>query len=293
MSNYAENQPFDETYRETLVFTESRDGLPLEGIVIAPAPGGAVALPNDRTVVWIHGGASKFYERHYILIGRALAARGVTFVAGNTRGHDAFTVVFRGDDVIPAGASFERFDESPHDVGAWIDFAMTLGVDGVVLVGHSLGASKVTYYQAIEDDPRVRGIVAAGPPMPVQSPPERVALAERMVAEGQGEELLPHLEGTPRWNIVSAQMVASRAQVIQHAFDSNTAEPHIAKVRCPILVLYGTDEDVDGDWLATLRRNAHSAPSINIRMIAGAGHEYTGHEQQVADDIATWSATLP
>src|SRR5579872_7175313 len=99
------DRPMQEAYKESLVFTESGDGLPLEGAVIAPAaPGGA-----DLAIVWIHGGASKFYERHYVAVGRELAARGYTFVTGNNRGHDAFTLLLRGDEVVLGGASFERF----------------------------------------------------------------------------------------------------------------------------------------------------------------------------------------
>jgi alpha-beta hydrolase superfamily lysophospholipase len=273
---------------DKLVFTKSRDGLPLEGAVIAPEG----SQGADLAVVWIHGGASKFYERHYVTIGRELAIRGYPFLTGNTRGHDAFTLLWRGDEVIPAGGSFERFDEAPRDIAAWVDFAMTLGVRGVVLAGHSLGASKVVYYQAQQEDPRVQGLVAASPAVGWQSHPERVALAERMVDEGHGEDLLPHLEGSPRWNIVSAQMVLTREQIIRHAFDSDSRAPFIGDVKCPLLVLYGADEDVDEEWLETLRRNARSTTRVDIQMVDGAQHEYAGREHRVAQIMDAWMEIL-
>lgn len=284
MSDTFMSHPTHRGHQETLVFAESRDGFPLAGAIIAPAG----TTQTDLAVVWIHGGASKFYERHYIRIGRALAARGHPFVAGNTRGHDGFTLLWRGDEVIPAGGSFERFEESGHDLTAWIDVTMELDVRGVILAGHSLGASKVVYYQAYHEDPRVLGLIAASPLVGWQSNPERVALAEQMVREGLGQALLPHLKGSPPWNIVSAQMVLSRDRVIRHTFDSDTRTPDIAHIRCPLLVLYGADEAVDPDWLETLRVNARSASRIDIQLVEGAGHEYAGQEERVASLIAEW-----
>jgi pimeloyl-ACP methyl ester carboxylesterase len=271
-------------HTETLVFTESSDGLPLEGILMRPTAMASSAV----AVVWIHGGAAKFCEQHYIGIGRELAARGYPFISGNTRGHDGFTLLWRGDEVIAGGSSFERFDESPRDLSAWIDRAMDLGVRGVVLAGHSLGASKVVYYQARHNDPRVLGLIAASPIVGWQSNPERVSLAEQMVREGRGEDLLPHLEGSPRWNIVSAQMVLTRDQVIRHTFDSDERSPDIAQVDGPLLVLYGTEEMVDPGWLETLRANTRSSVHTDIQLVEGAGHEYAGQERQVAALIAAW-----
>jgi pimeloyl-ACP methyl ester carboxylesterase len=272
-------------YAEKLVFTESEDGLPLEGAVIAPAN----SEPANIAVVWIHGGASNFYQRHYISIGRELAGRGFPFIPGNTRGHDGFALLWRGDEVVAGGGSFERFDESPHDVAPWIDVAMGLGARGVVLAGHSLGASKAVYYQAVQQDARVLGLIAASPVVQWPSNPERVALAEQMVQEGRGEELLPRAEGTPKWNIVSAQMVATRDQVIRHVFDSDVKEPDVAQILCPLLVLYGADEeDFDADWLETIRTNARSASRVDIQMIDGAGHEFSGQEGRVARLIQSW-----
>ena len=63
---------------------------------------------------------------------------------------------------------------------------------GVLLAGHSLGALKVGHYQALRQDSRVLGIVAASPPVAASRvDPALLAIAERLVADGQGDELLP------------------------------------------------------------------------------------------------------
>ncbi len=283
MNDRTSDQSMHEGYRERLVFTETSDALPLEGLVIAPAQSS-----SNLAIVWIHGGAAKFYDRQYVEIGRGLASRDYTFVAGNTRGHDGFTLLWRSDGIMLGGGAFERFDEAPRDIAAWVDLAMEFGVRGVVLVGHSLGASKVVHYQAAQQDTRVLGLIAASPVPGWPSNPQRALLAEQMVRKGRGEELLPHLEGTPPWNIVSAQTVHSREEVIRHTFDSDARSPDIAQVRCPLLILYGEEEMVDPAWLETLRANAQSAASVDTEVVERTGHEYAGQEGQVTAVIADW-----
>lgn len=276
------------SYEEQLLFTRATDDVPLEGALISPAG----HRSKDLGVVWIHGGASKFYEPHYVAIGREMARRGYSFLTGNTRGHDGFTLLWRGDQPTPSGGSFERFDESPRDLSAWLDVASASGLQGVVLAGHSMGAAKVVYYQALKQDSRVHGLVAVSPPIPWPPLPDRISLAKGMVEEGRGQELLPHLEGTPPWNIVSAQLVLTREEVARHAFDSDSQTPWVAQIQCPLLVLYGGAEGVEPNWLETIRANAAPAGPIDMRIVEGADHEYGGHEKAVAEVLAEWINTL-
>ena len=70
-----------------------------------------------------------------------------------------------------------------------------MGFGRVVLFGRSSGAVRVVRYQAERQDPRVAGLVLGSPPMhprfDTRRYPEAVALAERLVAEGRGDDLLP------------------------------------------------------------------------------------------------------
>lgn len=284
-------------YSEELVYVESEDGLLLEGVVIRPA--GIEAMPVP--VVWIHGFTGKFYSLSTVTIGRELAARGFTFVAGNNRGHDVGARLrMRDGRTLLAGGWWERIDESPHDVGAWVRFAAELeGIDGrrppgIALLGHSLGALKAPYYQAQRQDSRVLGLICASPPMKLRQPdPERLALAERMVAEGRGEDLLPR-DPARGGNPISAQTVAARSGDRRDVYGVLSVDPLIAKVRCPIFAFFGSEEPEIGSApdLEFIRRNATAAPRVQTRMFEGANHSYTGHEAEVAAALAAWVATL-
>lgn len=275
-------------YREEIVYTESEDGLLLEGAVISPAAASAKTL----AVVWVHGLTGKFYSQPVVQIGRNLASRGYTFVTGNNRGHD-FGALYRtrtGERLL-VGGGWERFDEAPRDIASWIGFAVGLGFRGVALLGHSLGGLKVAYYQAQRDDSRVAGLIAASPPLRAgRIEPERLALAERLAAEGRGTDLLPWGASRAGAGTTSAQAYLNRRDVNIDVYGSQTADPVVAKIRCPILAFYGTNEAwVGGDAdLEIIRRSARSAARVDTRLFEGADHNYGGHEVEIAATLAEW-----
>ena len=285
-----EERPVTVTSREELAYIESEDGLTLEGAVIRPAEGASAAV-----IVWVHGLTGRFYERHTVRIGRALASAGHTFVTGNNRGHDFGTLFRVGGERLLAGGAWERFSESARDVAAWVRFGAGLGDGRVILVGHSLGALKVGAYQATRHDPAVRAVVAASPPVHAGQMIQDVhTLAERMEAEGREQDLLPwgiHVAGG---GTMSARTYLDRIRSNIDIYGSRTPEPAIAGLRCPLLAFFGTDEAWVGnaDDLEMIRRNARAAARVETAMIEGADHVYTGHEQEVAALIATWITSL-
>src|SRR5215469_15526947 len=86
-----------ETYSEEIVYTSSKDGYLLEGVLMRPVG----ATPHPVSVVWIHGNASRFYDYPYVVIGRALAEAGYPFISANTRGHDISAFMWRASEGRP------------------------------------------------------------------------------------------------------------------------------------------------------------------------------------------------
>ncbi len=284
-------------YTEELVYTESEDGVILAGLVIQPAAD--VAKPKPIAVVWIPGLSINFYHPSCVPIGREFASHGYTFITGNHRGHDIGANLWRkqkdtdGMSRTWGGALWERFEESPYDVAAWINFTEELGFQSMALIGHSYGGKKVVYYQAHRKDPRVVGlIVASTSVMPFEPNPELITLAEQMVANGRGEELLPW--GTYEsffTGALSAQTYLSRIRV-PDLFGVKTPHPEIAQIHCPLLLCCGTNEGVDATVIAAeiemVQRNAVASQSVESVLFEGANHGYDNHEREVAGAIAYW-----
>ena len=278
-------------YTEELVYIQSEDGFLLEGAVVRPSATPAQPI----AVIWTHGLTGRFCTPPVVTIGRELASRGYAFVTGNNRGHDFGAVLRRGMEVTIGGGGWELFEESPRDVAAWVGFAAGLGFRGVALLGHSLGGLKVAYYQAERQDPRVLGLVAASPPLRAgRSRPELVKLAEQMLAQGKGQDLLPWGISPAGAGTVSAQTLLSRLRTNIDVYGFETPNPAVARVTCPIFAFYGTNEEWVGGAsdLEVIKRSAVAAPRVDTRMFEGADHSYFGYEPEVAAALAEWVSTL-
>jgi pimeloyl-ACP methyl ester carboxylesterase len=276
-------------YAEELVFIDSEDGLSLIGAVIRP-----VASPSHPVaVVWIHGNTGKFCDYPYITVGRALAAQGHVFITGNTRGHDISATLWKmpEDQSVAGGSAWEMYEESPYDLGAWVDYAAGLGVAKVILVGHSMGATKVIYYQAVRQDSRVGGIVAASPDLRGHWSAELISEAQRLVTVGQSTELLPPLMGA-YWYRLSAQNIASRSKVLSQTYVSEAGVPYIAEIDSPVLAFFGGHDVGGANELDLIRGNAVKSSRVDTHLIEHADHVYTGYETQTANLIAAWIKTL-
>jgi dienelactone hydrolase len=273
------------TYSEELAYVDREDGLALEGAIIRP-----VGVDLKRiAVIWIHGNTSRFYDLPYVQIGREVAELGYTFITANTHGHDVVSVIWDDKGGSTAGgACWERFDEIPLDIAPWVDLAIENGAEGVVLVGHSFGANKVAYYQAVRQDPRVLGVVSASGDVKWRADAERLALAEQMEAEGREDEVLPQLEVS--WYMMSARTFLGRARIAQHVLTSDERSPFIAQIECPILAIYGTEEEWCGTQadLDRIKAGAVASSRVDTRLIEGADHVYWGKADRAAEAIGEW-----
>lgn len=276
-------------YSEELAYADRADGLALEGALINP-----VGMDSKQVaVIWIHGNTSRFYDYPYIQIGREVAQLGYTFITANTHGHDIVSMVW--DDkggATPGGACWERFDEVPLDIAAWVDLAVENGAQRVVLVGHSFGANKVAYYQAIKQDPRVIGVVCASGDVKWKADTDRLALAEQMEAEGNLDEILPMLEVS--WYRMSARTFLSRARIAQHVLTSTERTPYIAQIECPILAFYGTEEAWCGTQsdLDEIKSHATASPRVDTHLLEGADHVCWGKADRAAELICSWISSV-
>jgi pimeloyl-ACP methyl ester carboxylesterase len=182
-------------------------------------------------------------------------------------------------------------------VAGWINCIVAQGAEQVVLVGHSLGALRIIYYQAMRQDPRVVGLVlVSGTDHITAVDPARRELAEQLVAEGQEDALLPVAEGIPMG--FAMESAAYPVHWERHAgrFAAEGHTPWIASIRTPALATGGT---TDGSFpnlradLEDIRTRAVQAPRFDIHLFAGADHFYGDQEAEFATVVADWLDALP
>ncbi|MFC5862155.1 alpha/beta hydrolase [Acidicapsa dinghuensis] len=279
--------------RERIVQVQTNDNVTDAGALFTPPKNEA----KEIAVIWVHGATINFYSPTYVAISRALANRGFTVVTGNTRMHDLGNdEAWPGGKRIRGGTYWGIPSEQVRDIAAWIDFAQRLGFKHVVLVGHSAGANAAREYQAKTQDPRVAGLVlASGDVRPDTRipPPEWVSKAKQDISDGKPEELVqgPFLSAGTFLDLVN------RPPGFKDFFGALSNDAGVSRIQCPLLVLLGTDGDVGNEEdLKQIKASIERLPThpsrVDTSLIQGADHMYDGHEDRVAQVIASWSDTL-
>jgi pimeloyl-ACP methyl ester carboxylesterase len=164
------------------------------------------------------------------------------------------------------------------------------------LLGHSLGAVKAIFTLAGDHPPAVSALVAVSPPRlsyshfrasPRGEEFRRIfAMADEHVRAGRGGELL-HVTFPLSYYVSAAGYVdrygpAERYDVVKQ----------LDRVRCPTLVTYGSSE-VQSEVAfrgmpGAAEKLATAANSLQVAVIAGADHIYTGCHDALAGRIVSW-----
>lgn len=279
-----------------LVQVTTSDGLRLHGALELPADD-VPAAPLDAWIC-IHGTGSNFYAASTLggLAPKLLAA-GAAVLRANTRGHD---IICTGPSAFGRGwqgAAFERVDAAPLDLSAWLEFLGQRGFRRIGLLGHSLGAIKVILQMATAGDDRVAAVVAISPPRlshsHFSSAPrgaqfrETFAMAQQLERDGRGDELIYITFPLPVY--VSAAGYLDR----YGPEEKYNVLAHVERVACPLLVTFGSLEVQQNDAFRglpeDLQQVATPANSLQVAVVAGADHIYTGCHDSLAAVIAKWA----
>jgi predicted alpha/beta-fold hydrolase len=142
-----------------LVHATTSDGVGLDGTFVAPQD----VAPGDRPVdalLLIHGSAGNFYRSGIQSLATRFRDASYPVASFNTRGHDI--IWSAGGKLL--GHAYEVVDDCRLDLDASISWLANRGYGRIGILGVSLGAVKVTYYQARTKDTRVAAVMAVSPP---------------------------------------------------------------------------------------------------------------------------------
>jgi alpha-beta hydrolase superfamily lysophospholipase len=281
-----------------LVQTTSRDGVRLDGAYQAADSPGASGWPVDALVL-VHGTGGNFYSSTLL---EALAERflgnGVAVLRANTRGHDLMCNVSTTRGGKRLGAAYEVADDCRHDLLAWAGWLKARVGPRVGLVGHSLGAVKCLYAQALEPELRAACAVAISPPRLSYSwfrSSDRAAefletfgRAERLVQAGEPEALL-------EVRLLLPMVITAGGYVEKYGPDEryNWAR-FLSKVTCPVLLTFGAVEAATNmafrDSAAAVKE---AAPLAHVEVVPDADHFYTGLRDELARRVEAWLGLTP
>ena len=286
-----------------LVQVTADDGMRLHGALETPAAenaGKAVASAVDAWLL-IHGTGSNFYSAATLGgLAPKLLATGAAVLRGNTRGHDLISTGPTAHGRGLQGAAFERVDESPLDLEAWIALLRGRGYRRIGLLGHSMGAIKAIFTLTRENPPDVAALVAMSPPHlsysyycetdRAQEFLDTYRRAVELVEAGRGDELM--LIRFPLAYYVSAAGFVDR----YGPDEKYNVLKMLDRVACPTFVTYGSSEmqtEVTFRGMSdAVERLSGAAKSLEVAVIAGADHIYTGCHDVLGARITRWSGRL-
>ena len=278
-----------------LLTLTSNDGMSLDGAFFEPAEGVSPRGPVDAMLL-IHGSGGNFYRTATKAMAEDLRNRGYACLAINTKGHD--TVWSPQGSGEYYGNALEILENSRHDLRAGIDYLWGKGYRSIGLLGHSMGAVKVGYYAATEDDDRIVTVIPISPVRlsysyymeseDAEEFQDIIQRADRMEAEDRAQELME-----VRFPI--AQMFSAASYLDKHGpAERYNLVDLAARIKVSMLVMGGELEthtrlrDCPQD-MVTAAVNSSRAEYV---IIPGGNHSLLNSMDRASATVLDWLGSL-
>ncbi len=268
---------------------------------------------SDVAAIHLHGMSGNGYENHFLDNLRAMFSKNsISLFTIDSRGSGMMNSFWKGGNTNSwgegtklGGSCFEIFEESELDIQGAVDYLKTLGKTRFILLGHSLGGSKVVNYLVTKNRPEVIAAILLAPTDMVgwanTDPNNQTYLqkAKKLMAEGKGEELVGAecwIDKTP----LSAQTyptICEAGRPVDIYGDKNGKTP-LGMIEIPTLIVYGSADigitKVDGSmgkWLG--RVNKIKNKNTQISVIQDSSHSFKSYEDKLSDSVEKFLCEQP
>lgn len=212
---------------------------------------------TDKAILFLHGITNNYKEPNWTdRIGKKLVDQGYTFLAINDRAHDLdIDLLWEANDGEKhrrGGSSYFIFDEIEYDIAGSLDYLTGIGINKIVLGGHSLGCNKsLLYISKHRKDVRVKAALllspvdnaAIGNAKLMPGFPSFLKLAKDMVSKERGASLMPS----------DAMFIPMSAQTYYSLFkdgslagifplhDLHASFKELNQIHVPVILFYATN----------------------------------------------------
>ena len=278
-----------------LINTPNQDGTRLDGALFTPPPDVGRQGPVDA-VLLSHGSGGNFYNHATLEMAEDLRGHGYTCLALNTIAHDV--VWPNPTDGSYQGTAYEILDHTALDVKAGIDYLADLGYRNIAIIGHSMGAVRVAYYAATQEDQRVVAVIPVSPVRLSSSyylaseDAEEFQLimqkAAQLEAAGKADELM-------KVNFPIPHLFSAAAYQDKHGpaerYNLITLAPNIT---IPMFILAGSLETHTRlrDLAQDMVNAAVNCPRAEYTIIDGGDHALNNRKPDASAMVLRWLASL-
>jgi alpha-beta hydrolase superfamily lysophospholipase len=261
--------------------------------------------------IFFHGLSGNLFSR--IKLVEKMAVDGAAAMVFDNRGHGLINKFRKINpknpeeyETVVIGQVHEVFEDCVDDIDGTIKVALEQGYKKIILVGHSTGCNKISYYLSKKSPAAVEGAVLLAPMSDYADTKKftdpkvlaKATLAARnLVKAGKPHELLPK----NLWpNLVDAQRFLSlftpesKEEIFSYAVP--TKKPSVMlKIQKPLLViLAGEDQFTDRPMIEifTWFKKVLANQAAEVLMIKKSLHSFSGHETKMKKIIFDWMKSL-
>ena len=253
---------------------------PLDGFWVTGEKRSATLL------LFVHGMGGNFYRS---------VSKKEMMLQGPRAGVDVFSFNNRGNEKDVAS---EVFEDCIHDLDAAVEFGVERGYRKLVLLGHSTGCQKITYFQSKRRNPLVKALILAaigddyaiarrdlGPRYD-----EQLARARTLVKAGKGETVMRAkgcLDFSARRFLSVADPRMPEAEIFNMAGPLKT----FRAITCPTLAILPEKEEyacLPVPQMAARLRAVSRAKPLDTVIIPEADHSFRGREAETTGVILDW-----
>jgi pimeloyl-ACP methyl ester carboxylesterase len=276
------------------------DQIELVGLLYEPE------VVTKSILVHVHGMAGNFYENRFLdSIAQTLTSEGIAFFTFNNRGCEFIKDLtqYEGErrKIVRFGDTFERFTDCLLDIRTAIDFISSRGFSRIHLSGHSLGGPKIAYYSTETKDTRLTSLLFLSPADMVglavadKNYDHDINVAQKMIAEGKGGELMPGLIWDDCYlsanTFIDLSTNESKVSIF-NLYQKNNPLSVLAMITLPSITIMGRKDSALSvpieEMMSRIKGAMVHSSRVETVILGDANHGYYRYEQQLADQIKTW-----
>ena len=278
-----------------LIETETSDGFKLHGCFLEPQSSN---FSDIDALLLVHGTTGNFYSGSMLsILGKYFSKNGYPVAVFNTRGHD---VVSQGRSNLHSdfgGTAFEILNDCLFDLDSMINWLRDQGFNNICLIGSSMGAVKVTYYQAIRNNFLVRLVVAISPVRLSKNYylnseaslhyKKYLKLANNLIDSALGDQLMNIKEDI----VPGAGLFSAKAYLDKYGGERYDIVQYVDKIESNLLIIAGTNEthprlkDVAVD---SYNKGVESNQKINLVLVPDGEHGLHSMGEKLPESIDKW-----
>ena len=278
-----------------LISVNNEEGLRLDGAFYAPSEDAEIARPVDSMLL-IHGSRGNFCDPPTKAMAEDLSAQGYACLALNTNAHDTVWYNPGGQDF--KGNAFEILENTMSDLRAGVDHLWERGCRRIGLLGHSMGAVRVAYYAATQDDSRVAVVVPVSPVRLSYSYylesadaaefRANVETAQRLIDQDEPDAVF-------RVGFPIPQYFSAASYLDKHGPEEKYNLVRLAhRIRVPLFTLNGSRETHTRllDMAQDLAKAAVNSPRASALMVDQGEHSLVNRTAEASAAVLEWLAAL-